>query len=181
MVEDLPMMRNQREEATMDGSNGSRWHAAGICGLLVFALVLALGCGRDAQESTAGQNMPTSKAKEEVSQAASGAAESVGTQRRRIEEQAEETRDAMERELTDARRELAALPSESRGALQAAIDRGESAQNALAREIEDAQRPSAEPWEKREEQLAAASDQAEAVRREIAALLAGYETKTSEP
>jgi len=165
----------------MHGSNGSRWRFAGICGLLPFAFVFALGCDRNAQDSTVSQNTPAPQVKEEANQAVGGAAESVATQRRRLQEQSEEARDDIELELSDARRELAALPSEARGALKAAIYRGESAQKALAREIEDTQRPSAEAWEKTEERLTAARDQAEEARRELAALLAGQEEKTSEP
>ena len=165
-------MRSHSEDTAMDVSNGSKWRMAGVCGLLAFALALALGCDRNAQDSKPRQNMPTSQAKVEANEAEGGAAESVAIQRRRLQEQAEETRDDIELELSDARRELAAL--------QAAIDRGESAQKALAMEIEDCQRPSADPWEKTKARLSGARDEAAEAQREIAALLAGHERKTGE-
>jgi hypothetical protein len=125
-----------------------------------FLLAAFLGCGRSDQPADTGGAKGGA-----VDEGASRAA----TQRRELEQRAQQALDEMDRALEDAQTRLSDLPEGARERLDAAIDHSQRARDSAAKELALLKAAGAEHWESTGQRLSQALDEMATARLEIRA------------
>jgi DNA repair exonuclease SbcCD ATPase subunit len=143
---------------------------SGLCAIsFCAALAFALGCGGSEEPP----DVSAADVGEEAEEAVEAASDYAAAQRRALEEHARRAADQIERELSDARHELAELEDDARARLATAIERAEHAREEVGHELDELQEAGAERWEDAGDRLSAALEEMEEARREVTAALAG--------
>jgi len=147
----------------------------GICcslSALVGLLAFTTACGGNSDEP---ENVSAADVKKEAREGIEAAADYATAQRKKLTQRAMQSVNDAERELSEARGELAELPNEARDRLEAAIERAQRARNALRAEIEQLKQVGEDRWAIVEKRLSDSLAEMAEARGEIAAALSGEE------
>jgi DNA anti-recombination protein RmuC len=129
-------------------------------GILLAAL---LGCGASDEPA----DTTDSDVKEEVGGVAEDVDSYAVTERRELEQRAQQALDEADRALEDAQTRLSELPVVARQRLDAAIDHTQRARDSVAKELAELKIADAERWESTQQRLSDALDEMAEARLEI--------------
>jgi len=133
------------------------------------AAITGFACGSGSDDGT--PEVSTSQVKQEAGDAVDTAMQYAAQKKDELVARANRAASDAEGELERARKDLAALPAESRERLEEAIERAATARDALRSEIEELQAAGAESLATAQERLAAALDEMAEARAEVASAL----------